>query len=399
MDVSQKIMERPPTEPGKIPKGCLAGGVRGFLIARQSRRRVGFGAFSSFERFTSAMLRPFMVSLRRFVDSFTIALVLTVLLATLAPCRGDVASAFEVITSGAIALLFFLHGAKLSREAIVAGATHWRLHAVVFFGTFVLFPILGLLLKPLTPVLLTPELYLGVLFLCVLPSTVQSSIAFTSIAGGNVPAAICSASASNVFAVFLTPILVSLFIAGRDAGLSMSGSFWGIVLQIFVPFVAGHLVRPWIGDWLEQRRRLTGLVDRGSILLVVYSAFSGAIVEGLWKQIPLTALAGVVLIDCVLLLIVMVTMWSLSSLFGFNRADRITILFCGSKKSLASGVPIANVLFTGSIVGPMILPLMLFHQIQLMVCAALAQRWAALRSFPHEDAVSERRSRSASAEH
>jgi len=344
------------------------------------------------------MLRPFMVSLRRFVDSFTIALVLTVLLATLAPCRGDVASAFEVITSGAIALLFFLHGAKLSREAIVAGATHWRLHALVFFGTFVLFPILGLLLKPLTPVLLTPELYLGVLFLCVLPSTVQSSIAFTSIAGGNVPAAICSASASNVFAVFLTPILVSLFIAGSDAGLSMSGSFWGIVLQILVPFVAGHLVRPWIGDWLEQRRRLTGLVDRGSILLVVYSAFSGAVVEGLWKQIPLTALAGVVLIDCLLLLIVMVTMWSLSSLFGFNRADRITILFCGSKKSLASGVPIANVLFTGSIVGPMILPLMLFHQIQLMVCAALAQRWAPLRSFPHEDAVS-RKSRSASAGH
>ena len=127
---------------------------------------------------------------------------------------------------------------------------------------------------------------------------------------------------------------------------------------------------------MEHSRRLTGLVDRGSILLVVYAAFSGAVVEGLWKQIPLTALAGVVLIDCLLLLIVMVTMWALSALFGFDRADRITILFCGSKKSLASGVPIANVLFTGSIVGPMILPLMLFHQIQLMVCAALAQRWA-----------------------
>ncbi len=338
------------------------------------------------------MLQSSMGSFRRFVDSFTIALVLTVLLAAVAPCRGNVARAFEVITSAAIALLFFLHGAKLSREAIIAGATHWRLHALVFFGTFILFPILGLLLKPLSLLLLPPELYLGVLFLCVLPSTVQSSIAFTSVAGGNVPAAICSASASNVFAVFLTPVLVNLFIAGRGAGVSMSGSFWEIVLQILVPFLAGHLARPWIGGWLERRPALTGFVDRGSILLVVYTAFSGAVVEGLWSQIPLTALGGVVLIDCVLLLIVMVTMWSLGALFGFDRADRITILFCGSKKSLATGVPIANVLFTGSIVGPMILPLMLFHQIQLMVCAALAQRWAARRMLSVDQAAAGSRS-------
>jgi sodium/bile acid cotransporter 7 len=338
-----------------------------------------------------------MTTFRRFVDSFTIALGLTVLLAAVAPCRGEFARAFDIITTAAIALLFFLHGAKLSREAIVAGAMHWRLHALVFFGTFVLFPILGLLFKPLGSALLTPELYLGILFLCVLPSTVQSSIAFTSIAGGNVPAAICSASASNVFAVFLTPILVSLFVAGKNAALSMSGSVWEIVLQILVPFVVGHLVRPWIGQWVQSRRRLTRFVDQGSILLVVYAAFSGAVVEGLWKQIPLTALAGLVLVDCLLLVIVMVAMWCLSSLFGFDRPDRITILFCGSKKSLASGVPIANVLFTGSIVGPMILPLMLFHQIQLMTCAALAQRWAALRASSLERSVADRKSRSASA--
>jgi solute carrier family 10 (sodium/bile acid cotransporter), member 7 len=330
------------------------------------------------------MLRLSMGRVRRFVDSFTIALLLTVLLATVAPCRGRVAEAFEVITSVAIALLFFLHGAKLSREAIIAGAAHWRLHALVFSGTFVLFPILGLLLRPLGSLLLTPELYLGILFLCVLPSTVQSSIAFTSIAGGNVPAAVCSASASNVFSVFLTPILVGVLIAQEGAGVPMSGSFWEIVLQIFVPFGLGHAVRPLIRGWVERRRRLTRLVDRGSILLVVYVAFSGAVVEGLWSQTPLRVLAGVLVIDCLLLAIVMVTMWFSSALFGFNHADRITILFCGSKKSLATGVPIANVLFAGSIVGPMILPLMLFHQIQLMVCALLAQRWAALRTFALE---------------
>ena len=338
----------------------------------------------------------FMGSIRRFVDSFTIALVLTVTIAAVLPCRGGFARVFDVITTAAIALLFFLHGAKLSREAIVAGASHWRLHALVFTGTFILFPILGLLFKPLGAVLLTPELSLGVMFLCVLPSTVQSSIAFTSIAGGNVPAAICSASASNVFAVFLTPMLVSWLIAGRSTESSMSGSFGAIVLQILVPFVAGHLVRPWIGGWVQRSQRLTRGVDRGSILLVVYAAFSEAVVEGLWKQIPLTALAGLVFVDCLLLAIVMAAMWSLSYLFGFDRADRITILFCGSKKSLASGVPIAKVLFDGSIVGPMILPLMLFHQIQLMACAVLAQRWALRASSPEDGEISKRKSRSVS---
>jgi solute carrier family 10 (sodium/bile acid cotransporter), member 7 len=332
------------------------------------------------------MLRLSMGSVRRFVDSFTLALLFTVLLATVVPCRGGVAEAFEVLTSAAIALLFFLHGAKLSRAAIIAGAAHWRLHTLVFFGTFVLFPIFGLLLRPLGSLLVTPELYLGILFLCMLPSTVQSSIAFTSIAGGNVPAAVCSASASNVFSVFLTPALVAVFLAREGAGVPMSGSFWEIVLQILVPFGFGHAFRPLIGGWVERRRQLTGLVDRGSILLVVYVAFSGAVVEGLWSQIPLRVLAGVLVIDCLLLAIVMVAMWLLSALFRFNRADRITILFCGSKKSLATGVPIANVLFAGSIVGPMILPLMLFHQIQLMVCALLAQRWAARRTFTLETA-------------
>jgi sodium/bile acid cotransporter 7 len=165
-------------------------------------------------------------------------LVLTVAIAAVLPCRGGFARVFDAVTTAAIALLFFLHGAKLSREAIVAGASHWRLHALVFTGTFVLFPILGLLSKPLGTALLTPQLSLGVMFLCVLPSTVQSSIAFTSIAGGNVPAAICSASASNVFAVFLTPMLVSLLVSGRDMDSSISGSFGAIALQILVPFVA-----------------------------------------------------------------------------------------------------------------------------------------------------------------
>ncbi len=311
----------------------------------------------------------------RLVDSFAVALLVTVALGSLLPCHGDTKKAFDVLTTIGIALLFFLHGAKLSREAVIAGATHWRLHLLVFASTFILFPILGYLAKPLGESLITPELYMGVLFLCTLPSTVQSSIAFTSIAGGNVPAAICSASASNLFGVILTPLLVGLIVTKGSGSMSVLDSIKGIVLQIFLPFVVGQIARTWIGGWVERNKGVVRFVDQGSILLVVYTAFSAAVVDGLWKQIPLKALGWLVVINIVLLAIVLLVLWFTSAALGFSRADRITITFCGSKKSLASGVPIANVLFASHLVGPMVLPLMLFHQIQIMVCAALAQRW------------------------
>lgn len=311
----------------------------------------------------------------RLVDSFSIALIVTVGLGSLLPCHGRVGEIFNGLTTVAIAVLFFLHGAKLSREAMIAGATHWRLHLLVFASTFGLFPLMGLLAKPLGSSLVTPELYLGVLFLCTLPSTVQSSIAFTSIAGGNVPAAICSASASNLFGVFLTPLLVGLMVTTGGGRVSLLESVGGIVTQILLPFIAGQIARIWIGPWVERSRTLVRCVDQGSILLVVYTAFSEAVIEGLWKQIPLKALGWLVVINVVFLAVVLLVLWFLSGALGFNRSDRITITFCGSKKSLASGVPIAKVLFASQLVGPMVLPLMLFHQIQLMVCAALAQRW------------------------
>lgn len=310
------------------------------------------------------------------VDPFALALLITVGLGSFLPCRGEVARGFDLVTVAAIALLFFLHGAKLSRQAIMAGAMHWRLHLLIFASTFILFPVLGFLAKPLGSSLIPPELYLGVLFLCALPSTVQSSIAFTSIAGGNIPAAICSASASNLFGVVLTPLLVGLLMKTQGGHGAMLDSVMGIVTQILLPFVAGQIARTWIGGWVTRHKILTRCVDQGSILLVVYTAFSEAVIEGLWRQIPLAALGWLVVINAALLAIVLTLLWFGSGALGFNRADRITITFCGSKKSLASGVPIAKVLFASHLVGPMVLPLMLFHQIQIMVCAALAQKWA-----------------------
>jgi Predicted Na+-dependent transporter len=315
--------------------------------------------------------------MRRFLpDGFTLSLIATVLLASFLPCRGAAAQAFEVLTDIAIALLFFLHGAKLSREAVVAGMTNWRLHLTVLASTFLLFPLLGLLLKPVLSPLVSPDLYLGILFLCTLPSTVQSSIAFTSIARGNVPAAIVSASASSLLGIFITPLLVGLMIAGSGQGAMSWHAIGAIVVQLFIPFVAGQVAQRWIGGWVRKHAKLLTFVDRGSILLVVYTAFSAAVLQGLWHQLPLPVLGGLVVVNAVLLALALLTTRYGARALGFATEDEITIVFCGSKKSLASGVPMAKVLFAGHPLGLIVLPIMLFHQIQLMTCAVLARRYA-----------------------
>ncbi|VVD89327.1 bile acid:sodium symporter [Pandoraea communis] len=311
-------------------------------------------------------------------DNFTLMLVATVGLASLLPAHGEGKVAFNLLTNVAIAALFFLHGAKLSREAVLAGATHWRLHLLVFASTFVIFPIVGVALKPLLSWMVTPELYLGILFLCTLPATVQSAIAFTSVARGNVPAAVCSASASSLFGIFITPVLVGLIVIHHDgnAGTSPFDSIGNIMLQLLVPFIAGQLSRRAIGKWVERNRALLKIVDQGSILLVVYTAFSEAVNTGLWHQIPPLALLGL-LGCCAVILAIMLAVTTYSARWlGFSREDEITIVFCGSKKSLASGIPMAKVLFATGPLGAIVLPLMLFHQMQLMVCAVLAQRYA-----------------------
>ncbi len=310
-------------------------------------------------------------------DRFTMMLVATVIVASLLPISGEPAHYFSIATKCAIALLFFLHGARLARDVVVAGILHWRLHLAILLVTFGLFPLLGVGLGYIPESILPAPLYLGVLFLCVLPSTVQSSIAFTSMAGGNVPAAICSASASNIFGMFLTPLLVGLLftVGGQGGGFSLD-AFAQIFLQLLLPFIAGQLLQPWIGDWIRARKTLLSPVDRGSILMVVYLAFSEAVIEGIWKEFTLRDIAVLIGINMLLLAVVLcVTMFG-SRLLGFKKEDEITITFCGSKKSLASGVPMAGAIFAGQSIGAIVLPIMLFHQIQLMACAVIAQRYA-----------------------
>jgi sodium/bile acid cotransporter 7 len=310
------------------------------------------------------------------LDPYILAILTMVGLASILPVRGSAAVGAGYATSAAIALLFFLHGAKLQPRAAMAGARHWRLHAVIFASTFLLFPMLGLAAHALAPGLLTPPLWSGVLLLCVLPSTVQSSIAFTSIARGNVPAAICAATASNLLGILLTPLLAGLLLRTRG-GFSFH-AIGDVTLQLLLPFAAGQLARPWLANWAVRNRGLLGLVDRGSILLVVYAAFSEGVAHGIWHQLDLSALATLFVLDAALLATVLAATAGISRALGFARADAVAIVFCGSKKSLASGLPMASVLFAGQPVGLIVLPLMLFHQIQLMACATLARRYAAV---------------------
>ncbi|GAA3569069.1 bile acid:sodium symporter [Amycolatopsis ultiminotia] len=331
----------------------------------------------------ASLTRPVTALLAKLrIDPFIAAILATVGVASLLPATGATATGFGVASNVAVGLLFFLYGARLSGQEALDGIRHWRLHSTVVCATFVLFPLLGLATSVLSPGLLTTPLYTGVLFLCLLPSTVQSSIAFTSIAKGNVAAAICSASLSNLLGIVLTPLLVAVLLSTGGPGVSGTAVL-DIVLQLLVPFVAGQLARRWIGGWVSRHSAPLKLVDRGSILLVVYTAFSAGMTEGIWHTLDLGPLLVLLAVCVVLLAVVLTTTAAGAKLLGFSRADRITIVFCGSKKSLASGLPMATVLFGHAQVGLIVLPLMLFHQIQLIVCAAMARRYA--RNAPSDE--------------
>lgn len=308
----------------------------------------------------------------KYLDPFLILLLMTVAMASFFPCHGSGVLFFNNLAVIAIALMFFLQGARLSRQAVIEGIFHWRLHLLIFACTFVIFPILGLGLHYLFPKMLLPDLWMGILFLCCLPSTVQSSIAFTSIAKGNVPAAICSATASNILGIFITPFLVGLIFSNHHQAI-FSRDNLNIVYQLLLPFIMGQILQPWIREWALRNSRLLSCSDRGSILIVVYTAFSQAVNMGLWYKLSLYQFMKLILIDVVLLDSILIISFLLSKLFKFCWRDQISIVFCGSKKSLASGVPIANVLLPPSMVGMIILPLMIFHQIQLFVIAIIAQ--------------------------
>ncbi|MBF6270421.1 bile acid:sodium symporter family protein [Nocardia farcinica] len=315
--------------------------------------------------------------LAKSIDGFVLAIFATAAVAALVPAQGGYLDAAQWLVKVAIATLFLLYGMRLSPAEALAGLRHWRLHGAILSVTYLVFPVIGVAAYAATSGLIADDLRTGLLFLSLVPSTVQSSIAFTSIAGGNLPGAIVSASFSNLLGVFLTPLLVIVLLDTAGTVHIDASSVLDIVVQLLVPFLIGQLVRRWIGEWVQRHRRPTMLVDRGSILLVVYVAFSEGMNEGVWSATSPGQILLVVALCCAILAVVLGLCAVLGRVFGFAWADRIVIIFCGSKKSLATGLPMATVLFAGQPVGLIVLPLMIFHQIQLIVCAWLASSFAA----------------------
>lgn len=316
-----------------------------------------------------------MISRLKKIDPLILLIICAVIVAIIFPARGQFAEVFDSLTNVVIALLFYLYGARLSTQEALNGLKNWRLHLTILAFTFVLYPILGLALRPLT-LFISHDMYLGILYLTLVPSTVQSSVAFTSVAKGNIAGAIVSASASNLVGVIMTPLLV-MALMGAGNGISIDSSvFVEISLLLLAPFILGQLTRKWVKDFAESKG--TKIVDRGSITMVVYAAFSKGVVDGIWGSISIWKIVFLVVLSILMVAFMLWLTRILGSKLGFPRADVIAIEFCGSKKSLATGLPMASVIFaSGSTsLGLLILPLMIYHQVQLMICSWLAARYA-----------------------
>lgn len=308
------------------------------------------------------------------IEPFILAILAAVVVAALLPATGGAADVLDWVTTIGIAVLFFLYGARLEPRELLAGLKHWRLHSVVLASTFLLFPLLGLAGRwALTPVL-GGSLAAGFLYLTLVPSTVQSSITFVAIARGHVSAAVVSASVSNLLGVFITPLLVFALMTTDGSVVITGGSVGKIALQLLLPFVLGQLLRNQVLPITKKIKRLA-LFDKSVIVLVVYAAFSDGVSDGIWSMIGPSQLAWLIGACCVLLAVVLGLTELISRALGFEERDRRVVQFCGSKKSLATGLPMATVLFVGQPLGLLVLPLMLFHQIQLIVCAWLAGRY------------------------
>lgn len=317
------------------------------------------------------------MSIRR--DWFLIGMGVAVALAWLFPdpgARGGVLQP-ELVTRAGVALIFFLHGLSLSFAALRAGTLLWKLHLVVQSCTFLLFPLLGIGLATVFEGRIAPDLRLGLFYLCALPSTVSSSVAMTAAARGNVAAAVFNATLSSLLGVFLTPLWIGWMLERGGQPLALGKVVLDLVLWLILPLVLGQLSRPWLGRWAGRNKASINVVDRLTILLLVYTSFCDSVKMGVWTGQGPAIVAGTLAISAILFFAVLGLVGAVSDLLGFSREDRIAAVFCGSKKTLASGVPMAQLIF-GSYpgLGLILLPIMVYHPLQLILSGVLATRWA-----------------------
>ncbi len=313
------------------------------------------------------------------IDGFMAGMVLAILLAWAFPNPGAAGGALhpEIVNKAGVALIFFLHGLALSFAALKAGTLQWRLHLVVQTCTFIFCPIIGIVLLRLTGSWISADLQAGFFYLCALPSTVSSSVAMTAAARGNVPAAVFNATLSSLLGVFLTPFWMSWWLKTGGQPLPLGKVILDLVIWLILPLAAGQLCRPWLGRWAERNKRFINKVDRGTILLLVYTSFCDSMKWGVWSGHGLRTVIVTLLGSAIIFVLVMLSVGLVARMLKFPVEDWITAVFCGSKKTLASGVPMAQLMFgTNPALSMILLPIMIYHPLQLVICGALASRWA-----------------------
>lgn len=311
-------------------------------------------------------------------DWFLIGMALAIGLAWLFPGPGARGGWLhpELLTKAGVALIFLLHGMSLSFVAMRRGVLNWPVHLVVQASVFLIFPLLGLALFPLARGWLPDDLRLGIFYLCALPSTVSSSVALTAAARGNVPAAVFNATLSSILGIVLTPLWLKLVVQGTSVSFPIGRVVLDLALWLILPFVVGQLSRYWLADWAARHKARTDVVDRLTILLLVYTSFCDSMVYGVWTRYGLLAVLISLVISLGLFAALLSIVGSLCDALKFPPGDRIAAIFCGSKKSLATGVPMAQLMFGASPgLGLILLPIMIYHPLQLILCGALAARW------------------------
>lgn len=311
------------------------------------------------------------------IDKFVLAIIAVVLLAYLFPELGSEESKFpiDLIGSIGISFIFFFYGLKLSPEKIKTGLANWKLHLLVQISTFIIFPLIILAIHPLIQKEENQMFWLGFMFLAALPSTVSSSVVMVSLARGNVAAAIFNASISGLIGIVLTPLWMGFFLTNQTGDFSLSSIYLKLLTEILFPIILGFILQKYLGKYALKYNSYLTLFDKSVILLIIYKSFAESFEKKIFSAVSVLDLLIITL--CVLLLFFLIYTFIgfLSSKLGFSREDRITAQFCGTKKSLVHGTVFSKILFPASApLGIILLPLMLFHALQIFIISIIATK-------------------------
>jgi sodium/bile acid cotransporter 7 len=309
------------------------------------------------------------------IDPMVLLLVAAIALAIALPAAGRWHEAAQWAANAAVFVLFLLNGLRLPRGDVLAGIGNWRVLGALAVWSFAVMPLLGWSLWHLTAAILPPLLALGFLYCGVLPSTVQSATAYASLAGGNVALSVVAAALLNILGVFISAPIFALLGGAVGAGTGLGG-LAKVFVMLLLPFALGQVLQGRLGGWASAHRPLVTRVDRLSIAIAVYVAFSGAVIERFWNRVDATGWTGLALGVATMVALAHAGAWALGRMLGRPRPERITILFAGAQKSIAMGAPLATILFPPEATGIVLLPILLYHLVQLVIAAPLAARLA-----------------------